>query len=220
MCHYMELEFSCSTAENPHRLRTGAVLRCDDFLGCVTEEVILKKPGPEIRRTTKLKKETYTIVKIGGDCEKCAEEKTKLISNEERIFHELREELEVMDKLLDSSFNGDEDASGKGRTLRQMHEDRADQQPDTICASGSCKGLAMVSLDGRQGMFCKKHTCNATEWQCLSDFSTTRNNSQYSIYCPAHTCDRLGCGLRIADISTIYCHKHQTQIYMEFASLQ
>jgi hypothetical protein len=76
----------------------------------------------------------------------------------------------------------------------------------------------MVSLNGFQGMFCKKHTCSATEWQCLLDVSTTRNSAQYSIHCPAHTCHTHGCGVRIADLSTLYCTRHQAEIYMDLAS--
>ncbi|RGP62815.1 hypothetical protein FSPOR_9006 [Fusarium sporotrichioides] len=220
MCQFMELEFSCSTADNQHRLKSQGLLPCDDFQSCVFELVTLKRPDSETGQNTRVLVQHHTIVKIDGDCQKCAERKTKLIQNEERIFQALKREPEGMEKIPKSHTEESEEEPGKIRTLKQIHQDRADNQPDTICASGPCQGLAMVSSDGRQGMFCKKHTCTATEWDCLLDVSTTRNSAQYSIYCPAHTCNTLGCGLRIADLSTLYCTSHQAQIYVKLASRQ
>ncbi|RGP78038.1 hypothetical protein FLONG3_3873 [Fusarium longipes] len=218
MCHFMEIEFSCSTADDPHRLKTQGLLPCDDFQNCAVEVVTFKKQVSEARQTVRVVMDRYKAVKVAGDCQKCAERKTKLIQNEERIFRELKKEFGKMDKNQEVPYEGNAEAPRDAITLKQIHQDRADHQPDTICASGSCNGLVMVSVGGVQGMFCKRHTCCATEWDCLLDVSTTRNSRQYSIYCPAHTCITYGCGLKIADLSTAYCTRHQAEIYMEFAS--
>ncbi|RFN51467.1 hypothetical protein FIE12Z_4203 [Fusarium flagelliforme] len=93
MCRYMELEYSCSTEENPHRLRTTGLIQCNDYIGCMIEKLNLKKPGQEIQHVN-LETEQYTVCKIGGDCEDCAMKKTELIQNEERVFRELEEELQ------------------------------------------------------------------------------------------------------------------------------
>lgn len=89
----MELEYSCSTERNPHRLRTAGLIQCNDYIGCMIEKLNLKKPGREIQHLN-LETEQYTVCKIGGDCEDCAMKKTELIQNEERAFRELEEELQ------------------------------------------------------------------------------------------------------------------------------
>ncbi|KAG8669515.1 hypothetical protein FPOAC2_08846 [Fusarium poae] len=220
MCKFMELEFSCSTADNPHRLETPGFLPCDDFQSCVVELVTLKKPDPEKGSNSRVLVRHYEIVKIDGDCQKCAERKTKLIQNEERIFLELKKESEDRNMLPEGLAKDSQEKFVEVENPNQTHQNKTDNQLETICASGPCQSLAIVSSDGQQGMFCKRHTCSATEWDCLLDISTTRINAQPSIYCPAHTCNRLRCGLRIADLSTLYCTRHQTEIYMKFASLQ
>ncbi|QPC79282.1 hypothetical protein HYE68_010034 [Fusarium pseudograminearum] len=206
MCKFMELEFSCSTTDNPHRLETQGLLPCDNFQSCVFELVNFKRPKSDIAQKTQVLVQHYMLVKIDGDCQKCAERKTKLIQNRERISQALMKESENMDKIPGGSMKG---GSGKVGNLRQIHQDRADHQPDTICASGPCKRLAMVSTDGRRGMFCKTHTCSAREWNCLLDTSTTQDGVEFSVYCTAHTCDTLGCNRRIADLSTVHCTKHR-----------
>lgn len=148
----------------------------------------------------------YMPVKIKGDYQKCAERKTKLVQNRKRIFQAFMKESESMDNIPEGPMMK---VSGEVRTLRRIHRDRADHQPDTVCASGPCQRLAMVSSDGRQGIFCKTHTCSATEWNCLLDTSTTQDGVEFSVYCTAHTCDTLGCNRRIADLSTFYCTKHR-----------
>ncbi|KAL6913827.1 hypothetical protein ACHAP8_001768 [Fusarium lateritium] len=220
MCKFMELEFSCSTADNPHRLETPGLLPCDDFQSCGVELVALKKPDPETGLSSQVLVRHYDVIKIDGDCQKCAERKTTLIQNEERIFLARKKESKDRDRLPEVPKKGSKEKFGDVETLNQIRQNKIDNQHDAICASGPCQGVAMVSPNGQQGMFCKRHTCSATEWDCLLDISTTRMNPQCSIYCPAHTCNRLRCGLRIADLSTLYCTRHQAEIYLKLASRQ
>ncbi|KAJ4256720.1 hypothetical protein NW762_008816 [Fusarium torreyae] len=216
MCHFLELEFACSSDNHPHRLRTGAIFRCEDPLDCLAEEVVNQKSGSEAGTAVEeLADEKFIIMKVGGDCEKCSQQKTKELENKDKILNEIQANLVQMDQELARLSIEDTQRPGMNiptLSLSQIHEDKAEHHPETICSSGPCKGLVTVSLDGRRGLFCKKHTCAATEWNCLSDVSTPRNSSQFSIYCPLHTCGRLGCGQKIADLSTIFCAKHQREI--------
>ncbi|KAF4967259.1 hypothetical protein FSARC_5171 [Fusarium sarcochroum] len=222
MCHFLELEFACSSDNQPHRLRTRAIYRCEDPFDCLAEEVVTQKSESEAGTTVEdWADEKFTIMKVGGDCEKCSQQKTKELEHKEKILSDIQANLVEMDQDLSRlSFEGIQKPRKEIPTLSlsQIHEDKAEHHPETICSSGGCKGLVAVSLDGRRGFFCKKHTCAATDWGCLSDVSTTRNSSQFSIYCPLHTCGRLGCGLKIADLSTVFCTKHQHEIDLAISS--
>ena len=66
MCHYMELEYSCSTKGHPHRLRTTGLIQCDDYIGCMLEKLDLKKPGRETQQANQ-ETEQYIVYEIGGD---------------------------------------------------------------------------------------------------------------------------------------------------------
>ncbi|KAM0561591.1 hypothetical protein ACHAPJ_002759 [Fusarium lateritium] len=216
MCRFLELEFACSSDNQPHRLRTSAIIRCEGPLGCLAEEVVTQKSDSEAGTAVEdPADEMFTIMKVGGDCEKCSQQKTMELENKDRILSDIQANLVEMDQELARLSIEDIQRPRMDiptLSLSQIHEDKAEHHPETICSSGPCKGLVTVSLDGRRGYFCKKHTCAATEWNCLSDVSTPRNSSQFSIYCPLHTCGRLGCGLKIGDLSTIFCEKHQREI--------
>ncbi|KAM0223382.1 hypothetical protein ACHAQD_003575 [Fusarium lateritium] len=215
MCRLVELEYACSTDDKPHRLRTEAILPCNDPLGCLAEEIVLHKPGSEASlATAESQEQEFAIMKIGGDCEKCAERKTNILVNEERIYLDIKEELEEMGGKLKCPVSKrmrrsrHMQRSDGSISLYKVREPRAKYQPEAICSSGSCTGPVCVAHDGRRGMFCEEHTCSAVDYNCLSDVSTTRNSSQYSIYCPLHTCSRLGCGLKVTNQETVLCKRH------------
>lgn len=218
MCRLVELEYACSTDENPHRLRTDAILQCNDPFDCLAEEIILHKPGSEANlAAAKSQEQEFAIMKIGGDCEKCAERKTNILANEERIFLEMKGELEEMGNQIESPCRNSMRRSKRMHRSEEsilqykVRERRTEYEPEAICSSGSCTGPVHVAHDGRRGMFCEKHTCSAIDFGCLLDVSTTRNSSQYSIYCPLHTCIRLGCGLKVANQETVLCERHDWQ---------
>ena len=244
----MELEYSCSTKGHPHRLRTTGLIQCDDYIGCMLEKLDLKKPGRDTQQLNQ-ETEQYTVYEIGGDCEECVKRKTELIENEERVFRELEEELQEEDRIYREIHEGfqkkersfrerREEINKRGQSLsrrirnilvetpdeilglRLYGRGEVAQRPETICSSGSRTGPVVVTDGGEKGMFCKEHTCSAKEWSCLLDAVTLENSNQHPIYCSAHTCSRLGCGLRIADSMSNYCTMHQTQMYMDSAGMQ
>ncbi|CAG7565682.1 unnamed protein product [Fusarium equiseti] len=118
MCRYMELEYSCSTEGTPHRLRTTGLIQCNDYIGCMIEELNLKKPGREIQHVN-LETVQYTLFKIGGDCEECATKKTELIQNEERVFRELEEELQEEERDFQGIL---EEIQNEDRIYREILE--------------------------------------------------------------------------------------------------
>lgn len=218
MCRPVELEYACSTDDKPHRLRTGAVFQCNDPIGCLAEEIVLHKPGSEADlAAAKTQEKEFTILKIGGDCEKCAERKTNILANEERIFQEMKGEIQEMEKKLERPCRKTLRRSKRmcrseeSISMYKVRESGAIYKPEATCSSGSCTGPVYVTHDGRRGMFCEKHTCSAVNLGCLLDVSTPRNSYQFSIYCPLHACSRLGCGLKITDEETAFCKRHDWQ---------
>ncbi|KAF5021759.1 hypothetical protein F66182_6209 [Fusarium sp. NRRL 66182] len=178
MCQFLELEFSCSSDNHPHRLRTRSICPCDNPLGCLAEEIAASESKAESETVIEDWEDgLFSIMKVDGVCGDCAQKKTKELEDKEKILGDIETNLVKMDQDLDRLSAENLAKSRRGiptLSLPQLHDDRAEREhePETICSSGWCKGLVAVSLDGRRGFFCQKHTCAAADWGCLLDKQT------------------------------------------------
>ncbi|EMT68144.1 hypothetical protein FOC4_g10012552 [Fusarium odoratissimum] len=87
MCRLLKLQYACSSNGKPHYMENvqGAYIPCNDRHGCFIEEALALKPGSDTTPPGSPIEREYTIVKIGGDCETCANKKTRKIEEEDKI---------------------------------------------------------------------------------------------------------------------------------------
>ncbi|KAF4977283.1 hypothetical protein FZEAL_6171 [Fusarium zealandicum] len=212
MCLFLKLEFDCSDSGIRHSKKTEAICRCDNPLVCIAEETSSSiSPMEKEVEIEDLADNEFKVYYVGGDCKDCAQKRNEELAAKDKAFatieNDLAEMTDTIDKLDVTAQPKPEEQPQM--TLAQIHHKRSAYQPETICASGTCMGLVCVSIDGRRGKFCQRHTCAAQDWGCLADISTTRFTPEYAIYCPLHTCGRLRCGVRVADFSSLYCERHR-----------
>lgn len=221
MCRLLKLQYACSSNGKPHYMENvqGAYIPCNDRHGCFIEEALALKPGSDTTPPGSPIEREYTIVKIGGDCETCANRKARKIEEEDKFFVEMNSVVDRTERELNAMVMRCGEISASNRR-RKVNHVRREYRPNDTCSSGSCQNQVHVSHDGRKGMFCRKHTCATQEFDCLSDVSTTRNGPQYSIYCPLHTCSRIGCGLQIMDQDTIVCKRHHDELELAISALR
>lgn len=77
-----------------------------------------------------------------------------------------------------------------------------------ICNSGPCDKTVIQNSDGQKGLWCKKHSCQARDWDCLNDTCRTKLGNPNPKYCLQHTCSIAGCGAKVARRNDTLCSKH------------
>lgn len=221
MCRLLKLQYDCSTDGEPHYLENaqGASIPCHDRHACLIEDTLVLKPGSDTSPPSSPIERDCTTVKIGGDCEKCANKKAKKLEEEDKVFVEATSIFGRTERDLDGMLRrcGEIAVSNRRRRLNYV---RSEYRPNDTCSSGSCPKEVHVSHAGVKGMFCRKHTCSAHKFDCLTDVSTTRNGPQHSIYCPRHTCSRSGCGLQVMDEFTPLCKRHHKELELYVSALR
>ncbi|RSM15496.1 hypothetical protein CDV31_004932 [Fusarium ambrosium] len=151
----------------------------------------------------------FKILYIGGHCDNCA----RRIEKEQVEKMILREDIETKLKRLQECFRAPSSKVSSTKSFTQEPApgkpplQQAVYDPNNICSSGPCT-KPVISIDSRRGLFCEEHTCAARYWACLTDAVTKKNGPQRSPYCSAHTCERFGCEMRVANRDSIYCEKH------------
>lgn len=208
MCQFLVLEFSCGESGNRHRKRTEEVWRCDTPADCVINEINM--PIAEtVFDLRDLDASNFKILYVGGHCDNCVQrmgkeqvEKTMLREDIETKLTKVKEHFEALCIKPPPKKLFRKELAPEKPPLQQAVYD-----PNNICCSGPCT-KPVISIDSRRGLFCEEHTCAAREWGCLMDAVTKRNSPQRSIYCSAHTCEKLGCEMKVAHRDAIYCEKH------------
>ncbi|RSM02990.1 hypothetical protein BHE90_001737 [Fusarium euwallaceae] len=217
MCKLLEIEYSCSHGTKRHRQRIDALCSCDNPLACMVGD--MQHGNDPKTKIEDLGKENFKVVKVDGVCDECAQKMAQEIEEKDMMFGELEASLEEINKdlallALAGPANGHEAKRHKLAHRESTKPQHTPHDGDWICASGSCQGRVTFSIDGRRGRFCQKHTCAAQDWGCISGVATKLNSPQFSIYCHVHTCNKAGCGMRIAHDSALYCctHSHMSDL--------
>lgn len=221
MCRLLKLQYACSSNGEPHYMENaqGAFIPCNDRHGCLIEDVLALKPGSDTSPPGSPIEREYTIVKIGGDCETCANEKARKVEENDKVFVDMNSVVGRTERDFHGMIRRCGEIAVDNRR-RMLNNVRSQCRPNDTCSSGSCQNQVHVSHAGIKGMFCRKHTCSAKEFDCLTDVSTTRNSPQHSIYCPRHTCSKSGCGLQILAHDTPLCKRHHDQLELAISTLR
>ncbi|KAF4468964.1 hypothetical protein FALBO_4135 [Fusarium albosuccineum] len=206
MCHFLELEFSCSDGGRPHRIRTDALCKCDNPFGCIAEEMWSEADADEDMNDWA--QEDFKVLYVGGNCEKCTNKKDDQLAEQEKFLVRYHTDVEEMGHDLER-IESDREKQQVKNASQNAFAQRDFVDFKTPCASGPCKYPVVISRDGRKGHFCQKHTCAAQYWGCLADSTPNSESPAESIYCPVHTCSKRGCGMRIDDENSIFCCLHR-----------
>lgn len=88
------------------------------------------------------------------------------------------------------------------------HQNRS-HSSNNICGSGPCRRQVVQDSKGQKGIFCKKHTCEARDWECLNDsYHPLYPKRKTKKYCMEHTCDYLGCNKKVVTKNGTRCKTH------------
>ncbi|KAM5515851.1 hypothetical protein FOXYSP1_02802 [Fusarium oxysporum f. sp. phaseoli] len=104
MCRLLKLQYACSSNGKPHYMENvqGAYIPCNDRHGCFIEEALALKPGSDTTPPGSPIEREYTIVKIGGDCETCANKKATKIEEEDKFFVEMNSVVDRTERELNA----------------------------------------------------------------------------------------------------------------------
>lgn len=221
MYRLLKLQYACSSNGEPHYMENaqGAFIPFNDRHGCLIEDVLSLKPGSDTSPPGSPIEREYTIVKIGGDCERCANQKARKIEEDDKVFVDMNSVVGRTERDFHGMIRRCGEIAVDNRR-RMLNKVRSQYRPNDTCSSGSCQNQVYVPHAGLKGMFCRKHTCSAQGFDCLTDVCTTRNSAQYSIYCPRHTCSKSGCGLQILAHYTPLCKRHHDQLELAISVLR
>lgn len=77
-----------------------------------------------------------------------------------------------------------------------------------VCSMDSCKQPVATNGSGRQGYFCKAHTCEARDWGCLNNDYSMKMVQRRQRFCLSHTCAAAGCVRKVTAKDATTCAVH------------